>query len=55
MKGLLNKLEAIFEMLKLLDIKPTPQNVSILNAVYEDLRGIYKELGEMENAGSKSE
>ncbi len=41
MKGSLDKIETIFEALKLLDIKPTPNNVSILNGVYEMLRDMY--------------
>lgn len=39
--SLLDKIETIFEALKLLDIKPTPNNVSILNGVYETLRDMY--------------
>lgn len=36
-----DKIETIFEALKLLDIKPTPNNVSILNGVYDLLRDMY--------------
>ena len=40
------RIENIFEALKQLDIKATPNNVSILNGVFEVLRGIYQEMGE---------
>lgn len=40
----------VFNVLQELDVKPTPHNVSILNAVYSILREIYKELGENSNA-----
>lgn len=41
-----DKIETIFEALKLLDIKPTPNNVSILNGVYDMLRALYNEANE---------
>lgn len=44
------KIESVFNALQELDVRPTPQNVSILNAVFEVLRGIYQEMGEKENA-----
>jgi hypothetical protein len=44
------KIESVFNALQELDVKPTPNNVSILNGVYEILRGIYQEMGEKENA-----
>lgn len=43
----------VFDSLKELDVKSTPHNVSILNGVYEILRGIYHEMEEKENAGTK--
>ena len=42
--------ESVFNMIQELEIKPTPNNVSILNAVFSILREIYKEMGEKENA-----
>ena len=48
--GMKEKIESVFNALQELDVRPTPQNVSILNAVYEILRGIYQEMGEKENA-----
>ena len=38
------QIEKVFEALKLLDIKATPNNVSILNDVFIVLRGIYQEM-----------
>ena len=50
------RINAVFEALKLLDIKPTPANVSILNGVYEQLRIVYNELKEGEDVdGSKAD
>ena len=49
------KIEACFEALKQLDMKPTPGNVSIMNGVYEQLRAVYYEMKEgEENAGSRA-
>lgn len=48
--GMKEKIESVFNALQELDVRPTPQNVSILNAVFEVLRGIYQEMGENENA-----
>ena len=39
-----DSIEACFNSLQELDLKPTPHNVSILNGVYDVLRGIYQEL-----------
>lgn len=36
-------IKTIFEALKLLDMKPTPHNVSIMNSVYDLLRAMYSE------------
>ena len=44
------KIELVYNSLQRIDIKPTPVNTSILNDVYAVLRGIYKELEEIENA-----
>lgn len=44
------KVNDIFTALQGLDIKATPNNVSILNGVFEILREIYQEMGEKENA-----
>lgn len=41
MKEMINE---CFEALKELDIKPTPNNVSILNGVYSLLRSVHSEL-----------
>ena len=46
------KLTDIFNALQELELKPTPNNVSILDGVYAVLREVYKEMGEDENAGS---
>ena len=40
------KIEEAFDALQELDIKPTPQNVSILNGVYCLLREVFAELKE---------
>jgi hypothetical protein len=48
--GMKEKIESVFNALQELDVKPTPHNVSILNVVFEILRGIYQEMGEKENA-----
>lgn len=42
------KLKDAFEVLQDLDIKATPSNVRILNAVYNTLREVYAELEEAE-------
>lgn len=42
------KIKAIFEALKQLDIKATPPNVSILDGVYIFLKEIYAELDKKE-------
>lgn len=46
---------AVFEILKDLEIKPTPNNVRIMDAVYNSLRKVYQEMGEKENARSTSD
>ena len=51
----MDKIETIFEALKLLDIKPTPNNVSIMNGVYNGLKQIYAEMEGTNNAGSGTE
>lgn len=48
------KVNDVFTLLQGLDIKATPNNVSILNEVFLTLRGIYQELEEAENVGSES-
>ena len=47
------EINAIFEILQGLDVKPTPNNVRILDATYNSLKKIYKELEEKENAGTE--
>lgn len=47
------QIESVFEALKELEMKPTPKNVSIMNGVYNRLKGIYKELEEKENAANR--
>lgn len=46
------KIAEAFEALKQLDIKATPNNVSILDGVYDVLRIIYNELGGAEDGRS---
>lgn len=49
------KIKRIYEeFLPHIDIKPTPQNVNYLNAIYSHLREIYQELEEKENAGNEN-
>ena len=50
-ENILKEINAIFDILQELDIKSTPNNVRILDATYNSLRDIYKELGGKENAG----
>lgn len=46
------KIKAVFEALKQLDIKATPENVSIMHGVFVFLKEIYAELEkEQENGG----
>ena len=49
------KLNDVFTALQGLDIKATPNNVSILDGVYATLREIYQRMEETENVGSESE
>ena len=44
-----DRIEAIFNTLQTLDIKATPNNVSIMDGVYAELRGIYQEMEVSEN------
>lgn len=46
MEEMSENIETIFEALKLLDMKPTPHNVSIMNSVYDLLRDIYNKAKE---------
>lgn len=48
------KVEEVFNALKELDMKPTPNNVSIMDGVYSFLREIYKGLEDIENVGTDS-
>ena len=50
-----NKLETVFDSLQMLELKPTPNNVSILDGVYGILREIYKDLGGLEDGGESKE
>ena len=45
------KIEEIFNALQMLDMKPTPNNVSIMDGVYLILREIYNELGVHDHVG----
>ena len=47
------RINECFEALKELDIKPTPNNVSILAGVYDNLRAVYADLVEKEKEGEK--
>lgn len=44
------KINEVFTALQGLDIKATPNNVSIMSGVFATLREIYQEMGEQENA-----
>ena len=46
------KLEACFERLQTLEIKPTLDNMEKLVQTLYDLRDVYQKLGEFENAGN---
>lgn len=48
------KVKDVFNVLRELDIKATPNNVSILDGVYATLREIYQRMEETENAGTES-
>lgn len=48
------KISEAFNALQGLDIKATPNNVSILDGVFEILRSIYQEMEEEENAAEVS-
>ena len=45
------KVENIFNALQMLDIKATPNNVSILDGVFSVLREIYDGLGVLDHVG----
>jgi hypothetical protein len=47
------KIEACFDALQELDMKPTPGNVSIMNGVYSFLREVYAEIEKGENDGGR--
>ncbi len=47
------EIETVFNALQELDMKPTPHNVSIMNGVYELLRGLYKETEDEKGDGGK--
>ena len=49
------EINAIFDILQGLDIKSTPNNVQILDATFNSLRKIYKELEESANVGNSAE
>lgn len=49
------KVNEIFDALQALEMKPTPNNVSIMNGVYAFLREIYNEMGETENGQGRDE
>ena len=48
------KIEAVFNTLQELDMKPTPHNVSIMDGVFSCLREIYKEMEISKNVGTES-
>ena len=50
-----DKLLAVFEALKQLDIKATPGNVSILHGVFNYLKEIYAELDKAQENGGKAD
>lgn len=47
-------IESVFNRLQELDIKATPNNVGIMDYVFQTLRNIYKEMEETENAGKSN-
>lgn len=48
------QIKEVFEALQLLDMKPTPNNVSIMNGVFEMLRGIYARMEDDADAGTEN-
>lgn len=50
-----DRIEGVFNALQELDLKPTPHNTSIMDQVYDILRGVYKELDETEAKDECSE
>ena len=42
------KIDAVFNILQQLELKPTPNNTSIMCGVYNTLREVYQKLEEME-------
>ena len=47
---MINKINAVYDALKELDMKPTPNNTSIMAGVYRVLKEVYAELNEKEGA-----
>lgn len=48
-------MEEIFDVLRELELSPTPRNVSIMNGVYSLLKQSYHILEEMDDAGKSNE
>lgn len=44
---MLETLNGIYNAIKLLDIKPTPENVAIINAIYNSLGDVHKQVKEL--------
>lgn len=44
------QLSFVYDSLQGLELKPTPNNVNIMDAVYSTLREVYKEIEEKEGA-----
>lgn len=49
------KIDAVFNILQMLELKPTPNNTSIMCGVYNTLREVYQKLEEMEAKDECSE
>ncbi len=49
------KIGGIYKALQELDVKPTPDNVKILTAIYNTLEAIYKELEDDEHGRTQSD
>ena len=49
-----DEVKSVFDLLQQLDMKPTPNNVSIMTIVYDTLRGLFNDQKEGENSGGSS-
>lgn len=52
---MIEDIEAIFDVLQQLDIKPTQHNTTILCGVFNSLKKIHNELEESANVGNSAE